>query len=81
MGHGQLVRDFSEITASGVEYHYKNGDVFQEQDNNSNIDWEILDFKVRKLSTDCILATYKLVKHSELDESRKYSLKFRMEAL
>ncbi|AHF06011.1 DUF4440 domain-containing protein [Desulfitobacterium metallireducens] len=70
-----LVSDFTEITASGVEYHYKNGDVFQAQDDNSNFDWEIVDFMVRELSTDCILVMYKLVKHRELDESKKNSFR------
>ena len=70
-----LVSDFIEFTGSGSEYHYKNGDVFQEQNDNSKLDWEIVDFKIRELATDCILATYKAVKHSELNESKKYSLR------
>ena len=72
---GLLIPDFIEFTSSGSEYYYKNGDVFQEQNDNSNLDWEIVDFKIRELATDCILATYKAVKHSELDKSKKYSLR------
>lgn len=70
-----LVPDFTEFTSSGREYHYKNDDVFQDQNNNVILDWEIVDFKIKELATDCILAMYKLVKHSELNESKKYSLR------
>jgi hypothetical protein len=72
---GLLVHDFIEFTCSGVEYSYRNGDVFQEQNDNSNIEWEIVDFKIRELTKDCILAMYKVVKHNELDVSKKYSLR------
>ncbi|MCB8817369.1 nuclear transport factor 2 family protein [Desulfosporosinus shakirovi] len=72
---GLLVDDFIEFTGSGSEYHYKNGDVFQEQNDNSDLDWEIINFKIRELATDCILAMYKVDKHSDLDERKKYSLR------
>jgi hypothetical protein len=72
---GLLVNDFVEFTSSGCEYHYKHGDHFQEQNDNSTLDWEIVDFSIRELAPDCILAMYKVFKHSELDESKKYSLR------
>lgn len=68
-----LSDDFIEFTSSGSEYHYENGDVFQEQDDNKELFWEIMDFKTNQLSNDCILATYRLIKHNELN--KKYSLR------
>lgn len=70
-----LSDDFIEFSSSGGEYHYKKGDIFQAQDDNSVLDWEIVDFKVIELSCDCILATYKVIKHDVSDESKKYSLR------
>ena len=70
-----LTNDFIEFCSSGSEYHYKNGDIFQKEDDNNTLCWEILDFKIKELSNDCILATYKLIKHSELRENMKYSLR------
>ena len=70
-----LANDFIEFCSSGSEYYYKNGDVFQEQNDNHTLCWEILDFQIKELSDDCILAMYKVIKHSELNESKKYSLR------
>ncbi|MFD3157263.1 DUF4440 domain-containing protein [Haloimpatiens sp. FM7330] len=70
-----LANDFIEFCSSGSEYHYKNGDVFQAQNDNDILCWEILDFKIKKLSNDCILAMYKVVKNNEIDENKKYSLR------
>lgn len=38
------------------------------------MDWEITDFEINQLINDCVLATYRLIKHSELNENKKYSL-------
>ena len=54
---------------------YKNGDVFQEQDDNKELFWQIIDFKIKELSDDCILAMYKVIKHNEPNENKKYSLR------
>jgi hypothetical protein len=70
-----LANDFIEFSSSGNEYHYKNGDVFQEKKDNNTLHWEIVDFKIEELSNDCILAMYKVIKHSELNENKKYSLR------
>ena len=70
-----LADDFIEFTNSGIEYHYKNNDVFQKQDDNRELLWQITDFKIKQLSDDCILATYKVIKHNETNESKKYSLR------
>lgn len=70
-----LANDFIEFCSSGSGYHYKKGDVYQVADDSDSLHWEILDFKIKELSDDCILAMYKLIKHSELNGSKKYSLR------
>lgn len=70
-----IANDFIEITSSGSEYYYKDGDIFQEVNDNCELIWEIMDYKVKRLSDDCILAIYKVIKHSESDERKKYSLR------
>lgn len=70
-----LADDFVEFTSSGAEYYYKSGDVFQKQDDNHKLIWNIIDFKIKQLSEDCILATYKVIKHNESNENKKYSLR------
>ncbi|HEY8893159.1 MAG TPA: hypothetical protein VIM70_23305 [Clostridium sp.] len=51
------------------------GDVFDKNINLSELKWEIKHFTTKQISNDCILATYKLIKHSELNEYMKYSLR------
>lgn len=70
-----LSDDFIEFTSSGREYHYENGDVFQEENDNNELQGQIIDFKTKQLSNDCILATYRLIKHNEPNENKKYSLR------
>lgn len=70
-----LAEGFIEFTSSGSEYHYKSSDVFQKQEDNSKLIWQITDFNIKQLSDDCILATYKVVKHNEPNENKKYSLR------
>ena len=70
-----LSDDFIEFCSSGNIYHYNKGDVFDNDSNSFEIKWEIKEFTIRQLSNDCILATYKVIKHSELNESKKYSLR------
>lgn len=70
-----LSDEFMEFCSSGNEYHYKDGDIFQDQNNNSELNWSIVNFKTKELSNDCILATYRLIKNDEMDESKKYSLR------
>ena len=70
-----LSDDFVEFTSSGSIYHYNKDDVFDNDSNSPEIEWEIKEFTIRQLSNDCILATYKVIKHSELNESKKYSLR------
>ena len=70
-----LSDDFVEFCSSGSIYNYNKDDVFDKDGNLFEIKWEIKDFTVKQLSNDCILATYKLIKHSELRENMKYSLR------
>lgn len=67
--------EFTEYTSSGKEYHYKKGDVFQDIEDDSELDWQITDFKIKELSKECVLATYKVVKNNEIDEKKKYTLR------
>ena len=65
-----LSDDYIEFCSSGNIYNYNKDDVFDKDSNLFEIKWEI-----KELSNDCILATYKLIKHSELRENMKYSLR------
>ena len=69
-----LSESFFEFRSSGKIYHYHKGDIF---DNGpaKDMDWEILEFSVMPLAGECVLATYKVVIHSEPDESKKISLR------
>lgn len=68
-----LSKNFVEFSSLGSEYHYKAGDVFQDEEDNRFLDWEILNFKVREIAKNCLLATYKVLKHDEIN--KKYSLR------
>ncbi len=70
-----LDEEFFEFCSSGVEYHYKKGDVFQNEYDNRELNWVIKEFKTKELSHDCILATYVLIKNDEHDKNKKYSLR------
>ena len=70
-----LDEEFTEYTSSGQEYHYKKGDVFQAEDDDSELNWWNFNIKIKELSKDYILATYKLIKEDEKDERKKYTLR------
>lgn len=70
-----LSEDFVEYCSSGTIYHYNKGDIFDEGSISSEINYEIEEFTTKQLSSDCILATYKVIKHNELNEDKKYSLR------
>lgn len=70
-----LSEDFVEYCSSGTIYHYNKGDIFDEGSTSSEINYEIEEFTTKQLSNDCILATYKVIKHNELNEDKKYSLR------
>ena len=72
----ELLSDgFTEFTSSGYIYNYNTGQVIDEGTDLQDMDWKIRDFEINQLSKDCILATYILIKDSELDENRKCSLR------
>ena len=70
-----LTDDFTEFCSSGKVYNYKKGDIFQNENDNSEDFGMIIDFNISKLSESCILATYKLIKSNELNEDKKYSIR------
>lgn len=67
--------EFIEFTSLGKVTSYKYGEVYQDANDNTEIEWEIRDFIIRELSDECILAMYKVIKHDEVDENKKYSLR------
>lgn len=67
-----LADDFFEFCSNGKEYRYKIGDVLQEA-NDEELFWQIIDFKIEQLSDDYLLALYKVIKHTETDENKKYT--------
>lgn len=70
----ELLSDgFIEFCSSGYVWHYNKGESVDEEI--QQINWEIKDFAINQLSDDCLLATYKLIKHNELNENKKYSLR------
>lgn len=70
-----LAEDFIEFTSSGNVAFYEVGEVFQDKNDNTELNWEIRGFILRELSDKCVLAMYKVIKHDEIDESKKYSLR------
>ncbi len=60
-----------EFSSNGKIYHYKKGDTFI----SPKINWEIIDFSIKQLSDFIVLATYKLIKHSEINLEQKYSIR------
>jgi len=66
-----LDQDFVEYCSPGTIYKYKAKDCFP----SPGIDFRMYDFAVKMLADDIVLATFKLIKHSEPDESKKYSLR------
>jgi len=70
-----LIDGFTEFTSSGYIYNYNIGQVIDEGANLQEMEWEITDFEINSLSNECVLATYRLIKHSELNENKKYSIR------
>jgi hypothetical protein len=70
-----LSDDFIEFCSSGNIYRYNKGDVFDENISLPEIKWEIKEFTTKQLSNECIMATYRVIKDSELNENIKYSLR------
>ncbi len=46
--------------------------MFQEP-NDEELFWQIIDFKIEQLSDDYLLAIYKVIKHNETNENKKYT--------
>jgi len=73
-----LVDGFIEFCSSGHIYILQKGESINDEFNDDlqELNWEITDFRItNQLSDDCLLATFKLIKHNESDENKKYSLR------
>jgi hypothetical protein len=66
-----LNMDMVEYCSSGVIYIYKANDCFPCK----GIDFRMYNFAAKMLADNIVLATFKLIKHSEPDENKKYSLR------
>lgn len=65
----ELLSDgFIEFCSSGYIWYYDKSEPVNEKIQQAN--WEIKDFSINQLGDDCILATYKLIKHSEINENK-----------
>lgn len=69
-----MSESFFEFESSGKIYNYRVGDTFPSGPVSEG-DWEILDFNLFQVSLDSVLATYKAVKHSEPDISKRVSVR------
>jgi hypothetical protein len=67
-----LADSFTEFCSSGGVYHYTKGDTFG---HGRERDWEIDDFEAKELGAGVVLATYRLTKHDEADETKRVSLR------
>ncbi|WP_195266918.1 DUF4440 domain-containing protein [Clostridium sp. 1001275B_160808_H3] len=66
-----LSEDFFEFCSTGEIYKYKAGDTFYEE----NVSFEISNFNLKKLSDDCLLATYMVLKKYEVNNCEKSSIR------
>lgn len=70
-----LSDDFTEFCSSGRIYQYKRGDIIDSRKKTDITDWKIKDFSINIIASDVILAKYKIIKHSELEDKKVYSLR------
>jgi hypothetical protein len=70
-----LAEDFIEFCSSGTIYRYNKNDIFEEANSLSKIEWKIEDFEIKLLAKDCILSTYKTIKHDKINSTIQYSLR------
>lgn len=70
-----LADGFTEFCSSGEIYHYNKEQAIDGGTNLQAMEWEITDFEINQLGNECLLATYRLIKHSELNVNKKYSLR------
>lgn len=66
-----LSEDFIEYCSSGVIYKYKEDDTFYED----NVSFEIIEFNIKDLADNCILANYKINKIHHIDNVIKKSIR------
>lgn len=66
-----LSNDFFEFCSTGEIYNYKVDDTFYEE----NVYFKISNFNFKKLSDDCVLVTYMLLKKYGLNNNVKSSIR------
>jgi hypothetical protein len=70
-----LSDDFFEFCTSGQNYRYKKGDIINDNNSPSSLEWEIKDFRTKLLSPEIVLATYKTYKHDKSMKTISFSLR------
>lgn len=70
-----LCDDFIEYCSKGEIYNYKKGDIFQDENDNKELNCQIVDFNIKELSSNTVLALYKVIKHNYSNEKNKYSIR------
>lgn len=68
-----LDEEFIEFCSSGNIYIYNQEKVIDTEINLETTSWKILEFNIKWISEECILATYKLAKDSTV--TKEYSLR------
>ena len=68
-----LDEEFIEFCSSGNIYIYNQEKVIDTEINLETTNWKILEFNIKWISKECILATYKLAKDSTV--TKEYSLR------
>ena len=68
-----LDEEFIEFCSSGNIYIYNQEKVIDTEINLETTNWKILEFNIKWISEECILATYKLAKDSTV--TKEYSLR------
>lgn len=70
-----LADDFIEYCSSGYEYHQNKEETVNGTVISNKVYGRIIDFEIKELSSDCVQATYKMIKDYEENEDRKYTLR------
>ncbi len=68
-----LDEEFIEFCSSGNIYIYNQEKVIDTEINLETTNWKILEFNIKWISKECILATYKLAKDSTV--TKEYSMR------
>lgn len=70
-----LAEEYIEYCSSGYIYHHDKEKAIDCTGNSNKVYGKIIDFETKKLSNECVLANYKVIKNYEPNEDRRYSLR------